>query len=157
MSISAGDVRCGFDPYVGKIPWSSKWQPTPVFSPGKFHGQRSLAGYSPWSHKGLDTTKHAHTRTHTHTHTHTHIYRMTFFAKETSHSLKIKDNTYTMQDAFLWHSLSFPLIHPSRQFILTGLVFIVWVPHHSTRIIKKPTSHFSEKKFHIWHLLSSGN
>ena len=37
--------RCGFDPWVGKIPWRRKWQPTPVFLPGKSHGQRSLAGY----------------------------------------------------------------------------------------------------------------
>ena len=40
--------RCGFDPWVGKIPWRRKWQPTPVFLPGKSHGERSLAGYSPW-------------------------------------------------------------------------------------------------------------
>ena len=40
--------RCGFDPWVGKITWRRKWQPTPIFLPGKFHGQRSLAGYSPW-------------------------------------------------------------------------------------------------------------
>ena len=33
---------------MGKIPWRKKWQPTPVFLPGKSHGQRSLAGYSPW-------------------------------------------------------------------------------------------------------------
>jgi len=39
--------RCGFDPWVGKIPWRRKWQPTPVFLPGKFHGQRNLAAYSP--------------------------------------------------------------------------------------------------------------
>ena len=32
-----------------------KWQPTPVFLPGKSHGQRSLVGYSPWGHKELDT------------------------------------------------------------------------------------------------------
>ena len=38
------------DPWVGKIPWSRKWQPTPVFMPGKFHEQRSLTGYSPWGH-----------------------------------------------------------------------------------------------------------
>ena len=38
--------RCrGFNPWVGKIPWSKKYQPTPVFLPGKSHGQRSLAGY----------------------------------------------------------------------------------------------------------------
>ena len=56
--------RWRFDPSP-KIPWGRKWQPIPVFLPGKFHGQRSLAGYSPWGHKESDTT-------HTHTHTHTH-------------------------------------------------------------------------------------
>ena len=43
--------RCGFDPWVGKIPQRRKWQPTYVFLPGKPHAQRSLAGYSPWGHK----------------------------------------------------------------------------------------------------------
>ena len=37
--------------------WRKKWQLTPVFLPGKPHGQRSLAGYSPWGHKELDTTQ----------------------------------------------------------------------------------------------------
>ena len=36
--------RCRFDPWVGKIPWRRKWQPLPVFLPGKSHGQRSLVG-----------------------------------------------------------------------------------------------------------------
>ena len=40
--------RLGFDSWVGKIPWSRKWQPTPVFLPGKSHGHRNLAGYSSW-------------------------------------------------------------------------------------------------------------
>ena len=44
----------GFDPWVGKIPWRRKWQPIPVFLPGKFHGQRSLVGYSPQDSKELD-------------------------------------------------------------------------------------------------------
>ena len=48
--------RCGFDPWVGKILWSRAWQPTPVFSPGKSRGQRTLAGYSPCSLKQSDTT-----------------------------------------------------------------------------------------------------
>ena len=43
--------KCGFDPWVEKIPWRRKWQPTLVFLSGKFHGQSSLAGYSPWGHK----------------------------------------------------------------------------------------------------------
>ena len=68
--------RCRFNSWVRKIPWSRKWQPTPVFLPGKFHGQWSLAGYSLWGRKELDMTEHAHTYTckhlHMHTHTHTH-------------------------------------------------------------------------------------
>ena len=51
--------RCGFDPWVGKIPWRRKWHPTPVFLPRKSHGQRSLVGWHPWSHKESDTTEHA--------------------------------------------------------------------------------------------------
>ena len=43
--------RFGFDPWLVKIPWKRKWQPTPVFLPGKSHGQRSLVGYSPWDCK----------------------------------------------------------------------------------------------------------
>ena len=56
-----------------KIPWSRQWQPIPAFLPGKFHGQRSLAGYNLWGCKESDTTECAcaHTRAHTHTHTHT--------------------------------------------------------------------------------------
>ena len=49
--------RCRFSPWVGKIPWSRKWQRTLVFLPGKFHRQRSLAGYSPWDHKESDVTQ----------------------------------------------------------------------------------------------------
>ena len=41
----------GSIPKVGKIPWRRKWQPTPVFLPGKSHGQRSLVGYGPWGRK----------------------------------------------------------------------------------------------------------
>ena len=48
--------RCGFDPWVGKIPWKRKWQPTPIFLPGKSHGQRSLVCYSPWCCKLSNST-----------------------------------------------------------------------------------------------------
>ena len=41
---NVGDPR--FNPWVGKIPWRGKWQPALVFSPGEFHGQRSLVGYT---------------------------------------------------------------------------------------------------------------
>ena len=49
--------RHGFDPWVRKLPWRRKWQPTPVFLPGEFHGQSSLVGYSPWGCDKLDTTE----------------------------------------------------------------------------------------------------
>ena len=48
--------RHGSDPWVGKIPWRRKWLSTPVFLPGEFHGQRSLAGYRPWGQKESDMT-----------------------------------------------------------------------------------------------------
>ena len=47
--------RQGFSFWVRKIPWRRKWQPTPVFLPGKLHGQRILAGYSPCGCKESDT------------------------------------------------------------------------------------------------------
>ena len=53
--------RCGSDPWVGKIPWRRKWHPTPVLLPGKCHGQRSLAGYSPQGHRESDVTERTHT------------------------------------------------------------------------------------------------
>ena len=45
------------DSWVGRILLRRKWQPTPVFFPGKSHEQRSLVGYSPWGHKESDTTE----------------------------------------------------------------------------------------------------
>ena len=52
--------RPGFNPWLGKIPWRRKWQPTPVFLPGKSHGWRSLVGYSPRGRKESDTTERLH-------------------------------------------------------------------------------------------------
>ena len=65
-SLVAQTVKClqcrrpRFNPWVGKIPWRRKWQPTPVILPGKSHGQRSLVGYSPWGHKEPDATERLH-------------------------------------------------------------------------------------------------
>ena len=53
-------ARPGFDPWVGKIPWRRKWQPTPVLLPGKFHGWRYLVGYNPWGLKESDMTEQLH-------------------------------------------------------------------------------------------------
>ena len=62
------------DPWVRNISWRREWLPTPGFLPGEFHGQRSLAGYSPWGHKESDTTEQLSACARGHTHTHTHIY-----------------------------------------------------------------------------------
>ena len=48
--------RPRFDPWVRKCRWRRREQPTPTFLPGKSHGQRSLAGYSPWGHSESDAT-----------------------------------------------------------------------------------------------------
>ena len=49
--------RCGFNPWAGKIPWRRAQQPTPVFLPGEFHGQRSLVGYSALGRKSQTPLK----------------------------------------------------------------------------------------------------
>ena len=49
--------RPGFDPWVWKIRWRRKQQPTLVFLPGKPHGESRLVGYNPWGHKELDRTE----------------------------------------------------------------------------------------------------
>ena len=60
-----GDYR-RWQVWVGKgmsIPWRRQWHPTPVLSPGKSHGRRSLVGYSPWGRKESDTTERLLLRT----------------------------------------------------------------------------------------------
>ena len=64
--------RCGFDPWVRKIPWRRAWQPIPVFLPEESHGQRSLVGYSPWGHRvGHDWSDIAQIHVDLNTYTHT--------------------------------------------------------------------------------------
>ena len=79
--------RYGFNPWVGKIPWRSAGQPTPVFVPGESHGQRNLANFSPWDCKESDTTEQLSTQ-------HTPIHK------------SIKNNKI-LQDKFSQRSLSF--------------------------------------------------
>ena len=62
---NAGDERdMSLTPGWRRFPSSRKWQPAPVFLRGKFHGQRSLAGYSPRGCKKLDTTELMHAHAH---------------------------------------------------------------------------------------------
>ena len=58
--------RCGFDPWVRKIPWQRAWQLTHVFLPGEFHGQRILMGYSPQQKAGHDWSNLTGTQTYLH-------------------------------------------------------------------------------------------
>ena len=57
-AFNAGDP--GLIPGSGRFTWRRKWHSIPVFLPGKSHGWRSLAGYSPWGCKELDTTERLH-------------------------------------------------------------------------------------------------
>ena len=69
--------RCGFNLWVGKIPWRRAWQLTLVFLPGESHGQRSLVGYSPWGHTESVTTEATQHTAHIYiiyVYTHTHIF-----------------------------------------------------------------------------------
>ena len=69
---NAGDARdSGLIPELGRSPGGGNCKLL-IFLPGKFHGQRSLADYSPWGHKELDTTDELSARARAHTHTHTH-------------------------------------------------------------------------------------
>ena len=62
LPASAGDARdWSVVPGLGRFPWRREWPPTSEFLPGKFHGQRSLVGYSPWGHKESDMTEHIQT------------------------------------------------------------------------------------------------
>ena len=62
---SAADTGdAGLIPGLGRQPGVRTWLPTPVFLPGKSHGQRNVAGYSPWDGKGSNTTGQLSTHTH---------------------------------------------------------------------------------------------
>ena len=72
LPANAGDARdSGLILELGRHPEIGNGKPIPVFLPGVFHGQRSLAEYSPWGRKESVMTEHACARAHTHTHTHT--------------------------------------------------------------------------------------
>ena len=67
---------------LGKVPWRRKWQPTLVFLSGEFHQQRSLAGYSLWSYKELDTSEQLT------------LFTSLFFIR-VSHNHRLQNITYT--------------------------------------------------------------
>ena len=89
--------RRGFDPWVWEVPWRRKWQPTPVFLPGKSYGQSSLVGYihrvakSP-TQLSTDTHSHTHSHTVTHSHTYTDTHTLTY-----THTVTLR-HTHTLTD-----------------------------------------------------------
>ena len=100
LPANAGDIRLGFDPRVGKNPWKRKWQATPVPLPGESHGQRSLAGYSPWGHKQSDMTE------------------------VTEHTgMPPKNATKRITQALF---LYIPYLHPQHALIITFVVTVEW-------------------------------
>ena len=80
----------GLDPGVKKSPWRRKWQPTPVFVPGKPHGQRSLVGYSLWGRKEWDTTEQLKTKTGRTKH-------LIFYTPLNSHKAKLSHTVWSFE------------------------------------------------------------
>ena len=85
--------RLGFDLWVGKIPWSKKWQCTPVLLFGKFPGQKSLVGYRKWGRKELDMIEHARTHTHKSTMTSVLIRRGEYGHRDKRRETHVKTET----------------------------------------------------------------
>ena len=95
---NAGDTRLGFNSWVGKILWKRKWQPTPVFLPEKFHGQRILVGYSPRDRKESNTAEHAHTHN--------------IFISFRNHSFSLGISILSLFQYYCWFLLIFSFILP---------------------------------------------
>ena len=93
--------RWSFFNTVRKISWRREWQPTPVFLPGKFHGQRSLVGYDQRGRKQWNRTEGL-THTHTHTHTHTGIARENLSGGKTKEQRRCMDSREAIKIRHKW-------------------------------------------------------
>ena len=110
-----------FDPWVRKISWRREWQPTPVFLPGGFHGQRSLVGYSPW---GCTRVGHYFTISAQHTQTHTHTISICL----ATHTLiAIMKGTCAVQTAVHMEGGHHPPLNPVTPYRLGGSLASVGV------------------------------
>ena len=120
--------RCGFNRWVGKIPWRRAWPPTPVFLPGESRGQRSPAGYSPWGRRVSHSwvTKHARI---------VYVHHVFFFRSSISeHRLRVSWLLKMLQWTWVCRYLlelvfSFPLlIFPAAEFLdrIIVLFLSVW-------------------------------
>ena len=87
--------------------------------PGKFHGQRSMVGYSPCGHKELNKTEKTYTHTHTHTHTHYHI---------SASSSKLIYNFHTPAYFVDLHKLILKLMEVKEPRVAQNSIFKGWTP-----------------------------
>ena len=102
------------------IPWRRAWPPTPVCLPGKSHGWRNLAGYSPWDHKKSDTTELLH-----------FITQLDFLYLENNLKFHISLeflHTYQNQGAFFPCMILFIYFILYFSSTLTGFKFVLYIP-----------------------------
>ena len=109
-----------FDPWVKKIPWRRKWQPSPIFLSEKFHGQRSLVGYSPWGCKESEMTEQACT------------HAWTFQKRNTHSNAKFAESLRKKQLAKLWRKLKIKTVKIFEMPVLISkshyhLVWATWM------------------------------
>ena len=103
-----------FDPWVRKILWRRKWQPTPVFLPGESHGQRSLVGYSPWGRKESDTTE---------------------WARITRCCCPVSESCPTLRDHMHCRMPGFPVLHHLLEFAQTHVLNWWCHPTNSSSVV----------------------
>ena len=147
--------RCrtgGFDPWVGKIPWRRKWQPTLLFLPEKSHGQRSLEGYSPWGCKVRHDRAHMQFKlllglgscSHHHPLPHLPVYLVFFLSTRIGGSQKpISENLFTIP--YFWDKhlcpQNTPFLKASEPASLLHIALLI----HSCRQMSTPDFIYSEK------------
>ena len=148
--------RSRFDPRLGKISWRRKWQPTPVFLPGKSHGQRSLEGYSPWGLKESDTTERLNHHHHSHLQkriatTTVEISNLDLDQQRLPYStrgIQIKIHFYSILERLQYHILSYLfksygqphhcLLHSKGQLCSQGDILFGWSSFSRVSVLKYP-------------------
>ena len=130
--------RHQFDPWLGKIPWRRKWQPTPVFLSGKFHGERNLAGFMGSQRDRQNwATEHAHTKTNKWANNIQHFPQFDLFSKEKHPSYILVTRTLMLN----WISFSVqhgrtPIMASSPLWVILQVLY--WEP------LWQYSSHFKE-------------
>ena len=147
--------RPGFDPWVRKISWRKEWLPTPVFLSGEFRRQRSLVGYSPWSHKESDMTEWLERYSILFTDTSLHVIRIHVF-----NTWKAADK-YSVQFSSVAHlcpTLCDPMVCSPPGFSVHGICqtrILEWVAIPFSRGSSQPrdqarVSWITDRFFTIW-------